>query len=1353
MSNYKVSKYLTVSIIALLGIFAVLFYFLAVPKLINIDKYRPEIESQFKDRTGFTLRIDKLESSMLINGIKIYFTDISLKHPDNSPFVSANKGFITIPFLGLLQRQVIIKEIKVNKFYANIKRLETGKLDIAQLLLSRRKPGEIEVKLKNTTINVDNYRVVFTDEYVKPVSKYIITGNDINIYDFDPLKYIRLKIAGKIATLNRPDTSFNISYASELPLKTDNIAENEPVLYGQVNNLYPDMFQSYFNNTYLTNSIKSGDIRLNINLEKTVFRPRYINTEIFLNSVSESLNKSRIYLQSTIKDNLLDIDELSLKGKNMNVLMNGSVRNYSGKNPLLNLFLTVNRLKLSNIIYLLPDKIKFGKNYTLHTRKYSADGDLNANILIKGQATKPEISGQVHFKNFYLSHINSPEIIKNASGSLILKKRKIEFVNVFGFIGQSKVNIDGYYNLEGISNIKAAFSSLDIGLIHKFISGNSDFNEINKKLNNIKNVSGLASGALNFTGAAANLKTSGNFALSNIHIAYKGISKPFEKINGIVKFAGNNIYLQKAQGIFAGSLYKADGEVINSMVKASVISDSINLTELYSVLRQSSALKSFRDQLSKVSNISGNAGIKVYLSGKIGENIFKNAEIEVTRVSFLSKQLGFPVVLQGRISAAADKILIHTLNANILGENVQIDGSISGIKAGRIVPDLKVISKNLDVRIIERLRKLPIVPKEVKDSLNDFSGFRGNLTVNARIQPNNYVIDTKFNRVFAVYNPQKIHLRIRKGGVRITPKVLAVQSVHSRIARTALFLDGQVTTYRFKPDFNLVSAAKIDSRDIDKYINPYLDEPIKVSGKIPVNAIVEGNFNNLKLLSKITLDKGVDLVLPKGASLPKNKLRVISFAGRGNKSRIDIDSFNITLDQTQNILNASGTIDKIDTSDKIFRNLHIVNPAPMDITLLNPMIEYDSEEPFFASGDVKADLLLDGSVSSPEITGNIELNNDVVPSRSLNVKHAVIKFADNDFILDDSSIIIAGSDLKVKAIADKTFKLPLNIRTVEINSNSLNLDKVKNAVIKPANGEKPESIPVTVQNGLLRANEFIISNFITNNLVTSFTLTPDWLLTMPDLSLEAADGKAYGRVIYNTQTTVTSGIINAEGMSANAAATIFLNLPNEVYGTLKGTAQFETKGTEKNELISNASGTASFSIVDGRLTRLGSLEYLLLAANTLSTGLAGINLNSILNLIAPQNTGNFDILDGKLTVEKGVLSTDDVKTQGKNLSLYLSGKMDMLTNYSDMTILGRVSRRVSGLLGPLGSISINTFVEYIPGLGFIPGTGGRGLISMIPFLSRIPILGLGKGKYRRFVVEIQGDLYDPKSVKSFRWLD
>jgi hypothetical protein len=152
------------------------------------------------------------------------------------------------------------------------------------------------------------------------------------------------------------------------------------------------------------------------------------------------------------------------------------------------------------------------------------------------------------------------------------------------------------------------------------------------------------------------------------------------------------------------------------------------------------------------------------------------------------------------------------------------------------------------------------------------------------------------------------------------------------------------------------------------------------------------------------------------------------------------------------------------------------------------------------------------------------------------------------------------------------------------------------------------------------------------------------------------------------------------------------------------------------------------------------------AANVFQSGITGLTLSNIIDLIAPQETGYFNVLEGTLTALDGTLTTDNVNSEGENLNLSLTGELDMLTNIADITILGQVSKKVAGLLGPIGQLSIGTFLGIVPGSRFL---------DIIPGLSAIPFLGIGEQekKYREFIVDIEGNLYDPNSVKNFQFLD
>ncbi len=61
------------------------------------------------------------------------------------------------------------------------------------------------------------------------------------------------------------------------------------------------------------------------------------------------------------------------------------------------------------------------------------------------------------------------------------------------------------------------------------------------------------------------------------------------------------------------------------------------------------------------------------------------------------------------------------------------------------------------------------------------------------------------------------------------------------------------------------------------------------------------------------------------------------------------------------------------------------------------------------------------------------------------------------------------------------------------------------------------------------------------------------------------------------------------------------------------------------------SGKGGFRVADGRMPKLGSLEYLLKASNLVKCGITGITINSIIELITPLKTGQFENINGSFS--------------------------------------------------------------------------------------------------------------------------
>jgi len=991
-------------------------------------------------------------------------------------------------------------------------------------------------------------------------------------------------------------------------------------------------------------------------------------------------------------------------------------------------------------------------------------GEVTLNI--KGITKAPDFDGYIDVNNGYATYDLLAKFAHNVNGKFLFKKDKFIYNKVNGYVEDSKVIAEGYstLRLDSFSDVKLTLPKVNLKAGHEFVFQSPLLIKVKEALKTMESAAGSADAVIYLKGTKDKLYSNGIFDLNNANVQYEGFSESFKNLTGIVKYNDEITFLENIKGIVAKSPVTANGTVDRKQnIKLIVTSNNANLAEGWKFVKESPILDETEKTLQDYQSFSGISKAELSLTGYLPDKkVFDYIKFNDFKATFFNKKFGYPVNVSGnQVTFTMDEMITSGMKGTALDTSFIASGRITGFKVKVPKPNMNIAIPKLEISKIPLLNKSNLVPVKVKSYINKFDNLKGSVSANVNILPHGYRANIKLNDIQGIYLPWNAPLSLTDGRIIVLPEKLLFNNVYAKASKSSVYLNGNFYNYLNKPQMDLIASARINSDDINDYINPHLKNQIAAKGIIPVTAIIKGDPENWNIISQLTLNKGSNIAYLNDLQLPENKTRLFNLNAAGTKNRIVINNLDIAVDDSfpnkninhENLLNIKGSINNLKAEIPSFDKLSVEAAKPIDITLFNTAIKSKANENFFKEGKVKGNIVLNGKISSPQILGDISLYNVSIPSKQITINSGDVNLNTSDITITNGNINVDGSSAKVNAVIANLLDYPFLVKTINIDSPSLNIDKISNLFSKNS-AENEDLPPFVVTNGVINAQELIISNLITNNVFSNFTFTPDWLLSLNNLTLNTAGGKATGEILYNIKTTDISANITAKDMQANAAATTMLKLPNEVYGTLNGKGEFNSRGRNSQEIIANASGFASFKIADGRLVRLGSLEYFLRAYNIVQSGIAGFNINNILDLIIPQNTGNFEVLEGTLTAKDGILKTDNLASKGKNLSLFLSGDIDMITNNANVTILGNMSKKVSGLLGPLGSVSINTFIDFIPGIGFLPSTPDTGLINLIPGISRIPGLGLGGDKkVRRFAVKIDGNLYDPKSVKSFRWLD
>gem|GEM_PF-4208635 len=268
-----------------------------------------------------------------------------------------------------------------------------------------------------------------------------------------------------------------------------------------------------------------------------------------------------------------------------------------------------------------------------------------------------------------------------------------------------------------------------------------------------------------------------------------------------------------------------------------------------------------------------------------------------------------------------------------------------------------------------------------------------------------------------------------------------------------------------------------------------------------------------------------------------------------------------------------------------------------------------------------------------------------------------------------------------------------------------------------------------------------IKNLLFRNLNGSFNLENRNLI-FNGISLQTANGlvKLKGQINLNNQ----EGVINGEGKNLEIGQ-IARGLA-EIKG-LNGIGKFSFHAdghlysliTKEKDILSSG----EFYLRDGNASQVISIQKKLNLANLIFGGPFALNINSLLEVLMPENNGYYYELFGKWNLKEHKVNLLDLGYRGVNkLNLNLDGHWDRSNNKVKFLVLGSIPKtpvrvkqggRVSEFLNIVSKIQVNN------------------ILGKLPILKQI-----FRNKDRYFSFEIKGPadniaLLNNYAAKSFKW--
>lgn len=988
------------------------------------------------------------------------------------------------------------------------------------------------------------------------------------------------------------------------------------------------------------------------------------------------------------------------------------------------------------------------------------------NLKIIGTKENPHGWGQFYFRDGIVSFLDIHNMtITNASGTLDFDNQNTLFQSKTANLNGKPISVKGTCSLLGILDFNINTKGQDIGKLLHTIKTSPMLADIQKLTAPIENAQGLANATINLTGKVKdpkdivfnkNLFAKGTIELLSDTIKLKGAPVAITKASGILKF--NNMDADfDLQSNLNNSIIKIKGKIKDNICNAEILSHKFNLGDAVKTLPIAVKLP-YKHDLSTINtsfigkyngNIQNIDYDNIYLKGNIYSNRGAKSTIIVdNNSSFELKNSNFKLSkLQGTFKKSPYFISLNI--SRMFDKNRLVNGNCK--------------IKSLDLNLINDEALQYILPPNTANALKDIEFLNGNVDVAGRIINNNLNAFSVLDNVSLLFKPKRTKLTVKSGNILLKNNTLHLNKINSLLGQMPLFVNGKIYNVQTNPNLNLYINAKPTQEFFDQFFNNNALYPIKLKGDAILTAKVNGDLNNLNTNSTLDIleesslyymgatigdiENPVKIAINSTLSPDKIKINNLQY------DRIISSQNNKPYAKTQ--LNASGTLNLQPNNVIGFNNFKIKTQNPTDAKIFNIIFR----RPFMKQGIFTSDLVLNGTSLTPKIKGKLDVTSIDIPLFDATVRDVNLDFK-NDKIYVKSLGTVLTNDISLNAILRNKLTPPYIIENATLKLPDLNINKITDTIqdmeaeatrnnlhTTTSNAQNFDISQIIIQKANINANKVKIRNINADNFTAQLGLNKNGLLDVNNFKFEIAQGSVLGQFKHNLHTHHTDLDITLDNANGAIMSEALFDLKGQVYGNVNGHFNLSCQGDVQEACFRTLNGNGTFKIADGRMPKLGSLEYLLKAGNLLKGGFTGLSINSLIDLVTPLKTGNFESISGNLHITNGIADKINVYSNGNDLNMYMTGSYNILTSVADMNIYGSLTKNITTVFGKIKNASLNTLFNTIPGIN-----DSTEKLLLQEDIAKIPNIKNATDIYRIFFVDINGDINGENYVKSFKWV-
>ena len=784
-----------------------------------------------------------------------------------------------------------------------------------------------------------------------------------------------------------------------------------------------------------------------------------------------------------------------------------------------------------------------------------------------------------------------------------------------------------------------------------------------------------------------------------------------------------------------------------------------NLSKIVSVITESLNIK---NPLSDIC-VKGIANANFSLNSDF-KKLKSSGEAKIINAEVTHKSLPYKInKINSLVNFKDNKINIENAQAYVNSTPVNISGVINE----DVTVDINAVSNNLDLKTIVGLfvtdEKMPV--KILSGNLNFKSNITGSLNNLLQAQTDVNISNLKFlqKQMNLPVNISSVDLNIKNnskgysGNVKcsdikalfnnnpitaqtvdilFTPTSIRIpEETNINVLTSPFKIKANISNYMENPVGQIDFIGDVYSNDFAKLLSEYVKQPYSAVGKLKTTGNIAVLKDVLKVKSKIYADRDNYLSYLVIKEL-LNKSSVTNVDVDFSKNNIlvrDLSLSSNTDNKTEPYVSIFGNV--LNEKEMVFNDLRVKIPNPISIST-NFM---GGEELCFSS-----DILLNKTIKEPEISGSAKVQKYNIKKYFTAIKNADVNFLKNNIKLIAPDVQVNTS--KFNLIADIQPKLSniVNISNLQVNSLNLDLNTLFSMIERETSPFA--STILNIEKGSATINNFRILDIKAKDISIDFKLKEN-VLHLDDISANAYNGILSGKINYDFNHSLLDIRLIGKGLDIRESLFDLCKIQDNLSGKMDITTSVSMLSGEYDQVIKSLNGKISFDAFNGQMGTLGKFQYYLYAQNLFYHGIMNATLNRIADAIKADNTSKFANAKGTLSFANGFMMIDDIKTQGENMSLYLKGKQNLLTNQANIDIYGRVSDDVKSKLGNFGDVSLS---ELVNGKETKKTVQVMSLPSSV--MSNIPQLYKNvNAKTNTFKVNIYGNINSVGSINSFVW--